>query len=106
MATGVEVIAKPLFTNSAHRIDLVFWTDEEKKTRKDITGETIIVLIEDGANVRSYTVTHDVDADGEGHINLSASDHDDAGTVAAQVHEDGVPKAELELTFRTKMAEA
>jgi len=105
MATGVEVIAKPLFTNTAHRIELVFWVDEEQKNRKVITGETIIVLIVDGANVRSYPASIDDGAEGEAHVDLNASYHSTAATVSAQVHEDGVPKAELTLTFRTKMAE-
>lgn len=104
MVIGVTVVPKPLFTNTAHRVELVFWSDAAMKTRKDISGETILVLIEDGVAVRSYTATIDVGADGEAHIDLTATDHDDAGTVDCQVHEDGVPKSQFTLTFRTKMS--
>lgn len=97
-------IRKPFFTNSNHRVDLIFFSDESYTTRLNITGKTVKVLIDDGTT-RTYTVSsHDDAANGETHVTLTGSNHVTAGDADVQVLVDDIPKRDYIIEFRTRLA--
>lgn len=110
MATGAIVVPKVLFTGTAHRINIIVYSDSDWETRKDISGAAIKLLVKDtGGTLRTYTATvDDTGADdgnrGRAHVQLNSLYHTDAGDADAQLLEDDVPIQDYVLTFREKLS--
>jgi hypothetical protein len=105
MARAAVTIPRVLYTGTAHRINIVIYSDSDRQTRKDITGETIQLLVKDlGGTLRTYTATIDSAADGEAHAQLNSLNHTTAGAADAELVEDGVPIESYSLTFQEKLS--
>jgi hypothetical protein len=104
-ADGPKLVRRPLFTGSNHPVDIVVYTDANFTTRMDITGKTVKVLINDNGTTRTYLVSsHDDPTQGETHITLIGTNHQNAGDWTVQVLLDDVPKQDYTVTFRTLLA--
>lgn len=110
MATGAEVIPRVFYTSTAHRINIIVYSDSDRETRKDISGSTIQLLVRDlSGTLRTYTATIDdtgADDDNRGrcHVQLDSLYHTDPGSADAQLLEDSVPIQDYVLTFREKLS--
>ena len=104
-AIAVEIVGKPLFTGSNMLIEYKVTSDANGKVAMDITGVAVLLLLTDPSGTTySYTGSNDAGTGGTGSWTLAQANHSTAGTATAQVHLDGIPKAEFEFEFRTKKA--
>lgn len=99
-----EPITEPIWTATAHRIDIDFYQEKTLQNRKDMTGKTCTVLIDDNGTLRTYAVSWTAQATGQGFITLTSGQHDNPGNEELQVTVDTVVKKEFVLGVRTRVS--
>jgi len=96
MTIAAQVITRPLFTGTAHRIELILWENKATRTRFDMTGKTLKVRFQSiGVAVAEYTVVATDATEGEGYFDLGTS-HVNAGACSGQITVDGQARDRFE----------
>ena len=107
IATPAIEIRTPIPISTDFVIPVRVFEDAAKRKRKDISGETIKLLVLNpgvatAASAHSYTATATSAAAGQAYFTLNKDNHATTGIANAQVHVDDVLRARFKIEFVTK----
>lgn len=105
MATAAIPVPTPLWTSEDARIDLSLFTDRQRKVSPaNASGSAIRLVLEapSGATV-SYAATGISASVGTFYVNLTGTNHTEAGNWNAQLRQDGITKQDYVIEFRTRI---